>query len=231
MVANADRIVAVCEWLYEALAANGVPRDKLLLNRQGIGLAFRDAAGVVRQRYVAEGPLRLLYIGRWDEVKGIDVVVAAVRTLPAHVDVVLTVYGIASMAGEHDYEAHVRASAAGDPRIIFKSPVSRADLVSLLSAHDALVAPSVWLETGPLVVLEAQAAGLFVLGSRLGGIAELVGNGPAGALVEAGNVQAWALAIEVLAKQHVAGGLPRSDHEVRTMDAVAAEMADVYRSL
>ena len=53
--------------------------------------------------------------------------------------------------------------------------------------YDALVVPSVWLETGPLVVLEAFAAGVPVIGSRLGGIAEMVRDGVDGLLFGAGN--------------------------------------------
>ena len=100
-----------------------------------------------------------------------------------------------------------------------------------MARHDALVVPSLWLETGPLVVLEAQAAGLYVMGSRLGGIAELVGDGAGGELVEAGSVRAWTAAIARLAERRASGALPRRPREVRTMAAAAAEMAELYRSL
>ena len=116
-------------------------------------------------------------------------------------------------------------------RISFEAPVSRDDLASVMSDYDALVVPSLWLETGPLVVLEAQAAGLFVLGSRLGGIAELVDENDAGELVEAGDVAAWAASIERLASRRRQGTLPRPSRPTRTMSSVAEEMADLYRSL
>lgn len=97
-----------------------------------------------------------------------------------------------------------------------------------MSDYDALVVPSLWLETGPLVVLEAQAAGLFVLGSRFGGIAELVDESDAGELVEAGDVAAWAASIERGAAAARRLAAPISSH---TNDVVAEEMAALYQSL
>ena len=231
MAANADRVVAVCEWLFQTLALNGVPPEKLVLNRQGISEAFSQKATAIQREPSRQCSLRLLYIGRWDEVKGIDIAVRAVRALPATVDVVLAICAIPKSPGERTYETMVRELAAGERRVVILPPVPRAELIPLLEKHDVLIVPSIGLETGPLVVLEAQAAGMFVLGSRLGGIAELVDERDAGALVEAGDVAAWSSAIERLWRRHRAGGLPRPKRSVRTMDAVAADMAEVYRSL
>ncbi len=225
MAAAADRVVAVCRWLGEALRASGVPVDKLVLNRQGVASSMAEAMGTPMSPApaVTPGPLSLLYLGRWDPLKGIHVLVRAVRA--ARADLRLTVRAV----GEDDgYAARVRALAGDDPRIRFAGPVSHAALPAEMVRHDVLAVPSLWLETGPLVVLEARAAGLFVLGSRLGGIAELVAEDGDGELVEAGDVAAWTRAIEGLAARHVRRGAPAP---VRTMSDVAADMADLYASL
>jgi glycosyltransferase involved in cell wall biosynthesis len=232
MIANSDRIVAVCQWLHAALAANGVPVQKLLLSRQGVSHDFlhaaRAAAGTRSKR---DAPLRLLYLGRWDPQKGVDVVVRAVRSLPSDIAVNLSIRALPAPQGESAYEESVRSLASGDPRISIEPPVARTDLAVTLSNYDTLVVPSLWMETGPLVVLEAQAAGLFVLGARRGGVAELVDEGDAGELVPAGNIAEWAGAIERLASRHRHNALPRPSRPVRTISTVAAEMADLYRSL
>ena len=70
---------------------------------------------------------------------------------------------------------------------------------AFLSRIDVLAVPSQWLETGPLVVLEAFAAGTPVIGSDLGGIRELVSDGRDGLLVphddvrrlDCGNDSVW----------------------------------------
>jgi glycosyltransferase involved in cell wall biosynthesis len=158
--------------------------------------------------------------------------VRAVRALPGEANVQLTVHAVAGKDEEAAYERSVRRIAGGDPRIAFAPPLARSEVAAAMARHDALVVPSVCLETGPLVVLEAQAAGLYVAGSRLGGIAELVGDGADGELIEAGNVPAWTAAIARLAERRAAGASPsRRPRPVRTMAAAAAEMAELYRSL
>jgi glycosyltransferase involved in cell wall biosynthesis len=232
MIANSDRIVAVCQWLYAALAANGVPAQKLVLSRQGISPDYLHAArAAAGSRSRRNSVLQMLYLGRWDPAKGVDVVVRAVRSLPSEIAVNLTIRAVPASLEHSAYEESVRAFARDDPRISIESSVARNDLAVTLTSYDALVVPSVWMETGPLVVLEAKAAGLFVLGSRLGGIAELVDEGDADELIQLGNVAAWAKAIERLASRHRHGALPRPSRPVRTMSTVAEEMAALYRSL
>jgi glycosyltransferase involved in cell wall biosynthesis len=87
----------------------------------------------------------------------------------------------------------------------------------------------VWLETGPLVVLEAFAAGIPVLGSNLGGISELLMDAAdtnAGLLVEPGNASAWADAIGRLASNRA----PRSSSRPtpRRASDIAGDMRHIY---
>ena len=63
-----------------------------------------------------------------------------------------------------------------------------------LSRVDVLVLPSVWLENSPLVIKEAFAAGVPVVTSDLGGMAELVRRDVDGLLFEPGNADALAVA-------------------------------------
>lgn len=231
MIGNSDRIVAVCEWLYAALTANGVPAHKLILSRQGVTREYLHAARAISRTSRRAAPMQLLFLGRWDAEKGIDVAVRAIRSLAVNIPIHLSIRAIPALRHECGYETSVRAMAGSDARISFDAPIPRSKLASVMADYDVLVVPSLWLETGPLVVLEAQAAGLFVLGSRLGGIAELVDDGNDGELVEAGNVSAWARAIEWLASKYAHGLWPSCHRSVRTMSEAAAEMADLYGSL
>src|SRR5207253_11522125 len=59
----------------------------------------------------------------------------------------------------------------------------RSQLAATLARWDALVVPSLWLESGPQVVYEAFGVQTPVIGSDLGGIGELVQHGRTGFLV------------------------------------------------
>ena len=189
MMANADQIVAVCQWLFDALALNGAAAEKLVLCRQGVSADVVQPPDASRLPHrPADGRLRLLLLARLDPMKGVDVAVRAVRALPEDTPVDLRVCSVPAVGGARGYEDQVRHLAGADPRIRIEGPISRSGPAEALASADVLLAPSIWLETGPLVVLEAQAAGLFVLGSRRGGIAELVREDDSGELVEAGDV-------------------------------------------
>ncbi len=232
MIENADRVVAVCQWLYDALLANGAPASKVVLSRQGISESFRDQAQqAVRQSTTEDRTLRLLYVGRWDRAKGIDVAIRAVLALPSEVPVKLSVRAAKNDSDLGEYEAYVHGLAQADPRIEWVPQMPREQVAGLMAEHHALLVPSNSMETGPLVVLEAQAVGLFVIGARMGGIAELVVDGEHGTLVPAGDIDAWRDAILNLARQHTEGRLAVVKRPVRVMQTAAEEMVALYQSL
>jgi glycosyltransferase involved in cell wall biosynthesis len=86
------------------------------------------------------------------------------------------------------------------------------------------------LETGPLVVLESFAAGVPVVGSNLGGIAEWVKHEKNGLLVQHENVRGWTDALRRCADdRNLVLRLRNGIEAPRTMMMVAQEMAQMYR--
>jgi glycosyltransferase involved in cell wall biosynthesis len=224
-----SRVVAVCQWLFDALRLNGVPEDRLVLSRQATDLPDPPPAPRVRP---SEGPLRLGYLGRFDPVKGVDVLVRAVAGLPKQVPVRLEARGAAADPAGVRYLRRLRRLAGGDGRIEIGGPLPRGGLASFLGGIDALAVPSTLLETGPLVAYEALAHRVPVLGSRLGGIAEVVRDGADGWLLPAGDVPAWRRRIAALAEGRCP--LPRLDAPppaLRTWRQAALEMKDLYRQV
>jgi glycosyltransferase involved in cell wall biosynthesis len=222
-----DRIVAVCEWVRELLLRLGVEPQRLVLNRQGLTQAPSPAA--VTARPGSAGP-KLVFLGRVDRVKGLEVLLRAMALRP-QLPLSLDVYGIFG-SSETPYDRRVRELAAGDSRVQLREPVRPEEVVGVIAQYDWLVVPSLWLETGPLVVLEAAAAGVPVLGTRLGGIAELVRDGVDGLLVDDGQVPTWAHALDAIARDR--GLLPRLRAGIRPprgMDTAAREMLAVYRDV
>jgi glycosyltransferase involved in cell wall biosynthesis len=229
LLALPARVVAVCRWLLDALRLNGVPDDHLVLSRQATDLPESPPARAGRR---PGEPLRLGYLGRFDPVKGVDVLVRAVAGLPEQVPVRLELRGAAADPASERYLRRLRRLARADNRIEIGGPLPRGGLASFLAGIDALAVPSTWLETGPLVAYEALAHRVPVLGSRLGGIAEVVRDGADGWLLPAGDVPAWRRRIAELAEGRCP--LPRLDGPppaLRTWRQAALEMNDLYRQV
>lgn len=188
-LAQVDRVVAVCDWVQDLLLRIGVPAARLIKSRQGL----RDDFPALSRQPAPERP-HFLFLGRAHPFKGADLVVGAFRRMPA-LAATLTLYLVDQDAGGNAWLATLRTRAADDPRIRIACNRPAAEALAALSTASALLVPSRWLETGPLTVLEAFAAGIPVIGSRLGGIAELVRDQVDGWLVESATEAAWAAAL------------------------------------
>jgi glycosyltransferase involved in cell wall biosynthesis len=171
-------------------------------------------------------------VGRIDPEKGVDLLVRAVASLRdeaagAH----LVVVGSAGLAPD-GYPARVRAEAEavlGD-RVRF---VGRTDDVpGTLRALDVLVNASV-AEPFGLSVLEAQATGVAVVGTRAGGIPDFVFDGDNGLLVPSGDAEALAKALDRLVtdpelRARIAER-GRVTAQARGIEARADTIAELYR--
>jgi glycosyltransferase involved in cell wall biosynthesis len=228
MSAAADRVVAVCQWLHDALVANGVPVKKLVLSRQGVAQA---RPGASRPRRPSD-LIRFGFLGRWDPNKGVHILVDAFKRLPAGLPVTLDICAAAQGRSGEEYRDRVEHSSSGDPRIRVHPHIPHQEVGAFLSGLDAVVVPSQWLETGPLVVLEAFASRTPVIGSDLGGIRELVSHGKDGLLLSHNDVNGWTAAMLRLATdrellKRLQGGIG----PVRSMSEVGHEMVALYSEL
>src|SRR5262249_6880812 len=138
------------------------------------------------------------------------------------------VWSIARGEKERTYLNAMIDRAGRDPRVIFHEEETSPERI--YSSIDVLAVPSIWLETGPLVVLEAQAAGLVVVGSNLGGIAERVIDGEDGVLVRPGDARELGQVLMSLAmdRDRLSRLKPKPP---RTMADAAAETWHTYQML
>jgi glycosyltransferase involved in cell wall biosynthesis len=224
MLDEVDHVVAVCGWGRDLLLRNGAASERLTLSRQGVAGAHTGRPpGSTRQ---GGGPLRIAYYGRLDPAKSVGLLVDAVRAAPS-ARVAVDLYLVQAEDGAN---AALRARCAGDGRIVVKPTLAPSQVSRSMAEYDLVAVPSSGLETGPLVVLEAWAAGVPVLGAKRGGIAELVRDGVDGLLIPPGDVDAWSGAIARLAAApELIERLRGNIRPPRTMAQVAAEMAEVYR--
>ena len=152
----------------------------------------------VREQLADDGGVLVGIVGRIDPMKGIDVLVNAMALVPADLDVRLVVVGDVGV-GTSGYADRLegRAGELLGSRARFVG--RRDDVPDVLRSIDILVNASP-AEPFGRSVLEAQATGLAVIGTRQGGIPEFVADGETGLLVEPGDVTQLAAAITELAK-------------------------------
>lgn len=169
------------------------------------------------------GPVRLLFVGRLVEKKGLTHLIRALAALPDDQRYPLTVIGDGPLRAELEAQAEAAQRERG-VKITFAGTGSKEDLREAYASHDILVVPSVPAASGdqdglPVVVLEALGAGMPIIASDLSGIDAVVLPERTGILVPPGDEPALGQAITALA----------SDSERRTeLSRAAVEVAQHY---
>lgn len=225
----ADRIVVVSQWLYDVMVLNGVPPSKLYLSRHGLPQSKLTRGIKTSEESIG---LKIGFVGRLLPIKGVHVLLKAIRSIPANKTVTVYVYANVKWPGEIDYLNKLKKISDGDTRIFFKDELNRENYSEVFGSMDILAIPSVWFEAGPLVALEALAAGVPVMGSDLGGIKEIIKHRINGLLVKPGDVKAWADAILfLLTNKNILREMRSNLKPVKSMKDVAREMDGLYQGL
>lgn len=132
-----------------------------------------------------------LFVGRLAREKGVDVLIEAMRRLPR--DIQLHIVGVGP-----DEEV-LRRQAADLENIRFAGFLQGKALQEQYRDCLASVVPSNWFENFSRTVIESVASGKAVIGSRVGGIEEVVEHEETGLLVEPGDIDQLA---DALARLH-----------------------------
>ena len=122
----------------------------------------------------------ILYFGRVSHEKGLLTLIHAMKEIP---DVQLKI------VGEGPFTEHLKKCIEQERRIniLLTGYLSGEDLKNTIRDSMFTVLPSEWYENYPYSILESFALGKPVVGSRIGGIPELIRHGETGLTFEAGN--------------------------------------------
>jgi glycosyltransferase involved in cell wall biosynthesis len=213
----------VCVAQFERMAGirAGIRPDKLVVIRNGISklqpsVDNRSAVSWPQNRR------RLLFVGRYDRQKGVDVLFRALRNLQDE--------AFAFVIGGSVRNVQV-ADAPQNARCI--SWLSADEIQPYYESADVVVIPSRW-EGLPLVAIEAMRAGATVVATAVGGIPEIVEDGVTGILVPSDDSNALVIALRSLTESDLqrlgAAGQQRIASEF-TLERVHAEILDLYASL
>ena len=138
--------------------------------------------------------VRLLFVGRLAPVKGLRILLEALaQARESRPDLALTIVGDGP-----DRAALETLAAPMGAAVTFTGSLSQEGVAARLGASDALVLPS-FAEGVPVVLMEAMAAGLPVVATRVAGVPELVEDKASGHLVAPGDTAALTAALLALA--------------------------------
>jgi glycosyltransferase involved in cell wall biosynthesis len=190
--AGATLYLAVSEFMAQKYEAAGLfPKDKIM----------------VKSNFAWPTPVRegggeyFLYLGRLAPEKGTATLLRAWERVPAELKIV----------GDGPEADQLRRDA---PRnVSFTGAIPSDEVPGVLAKARALLVPSEWYEGQPRGILEAYAAGVPVIASRIGGLPEVVHEGKTGLLCEPGDPGAWAEAAVALSHDGEAERLGHGAHD------------------
>jgi len=220
VVEAVDLFVAPSRALAEEHRRLGVPAAKLRVSDYGFpGLAPG------RPRREAGPPLAIGFVGTLVWHKGVHVLLEAAARLPRD-RFELLVFG--DLDTFPAYVAALRRQAEGLP-VRFLGGFANGEAARVYERLDVLVVPSLWPENSPLVIHEAFLAGVPVVGARVGGIPDLLGEGAHGLLYDAFSPAELAARLSLLLDSP--GELARlaaSAPPVKPIERDAAEWEAIY---
>lgn len=186
-----DRVIAPSRFMRSKLIEGGWPEGKVLaLQNFADDAILARASGVAGDVTDRESPY-LLFFGRLSAEKGVDVLLrafdAAAPSLPR--DMRLIVVGDGPDAAEF---RELAASLDSASRIEFAGYQTGDALQTYVERTSLAIASSRCRENMPYSIVEAFAAGTPVVGTRIGGIPELVADGVTGFTCEPGDVATMA---------------------------------------
>jgi starch synthase len=171
----------------------------------------------------------VIFVGRITRQKGVPVLLRAAAQLDPGAQLVLC----AGQADTPELLAEVTSLVEGLPRVVWiPKMLTKREVIQLLTHATVFACPSLYEPLG-IVNLEAMACGTAVVGSRTGGIPEVVADGVTGLLVEPDDPPALASALnELLADPARAAAMGQAGRERAVTefgwDTVAAQTAALY---
>ena len=171
-----------------------LPLDAFRVVPNGVDVERFEAAEPLPELADPERPV-LLFVGRLEERKGLDVLVRAfLRLRETRPGLRLVVVG----DGPERHHCESLLPVGAKPDVLFVGAVTEEDKPRFHASADVYVAPNLGGESFGIVLLEAMAAGLPVVASDIPGFRNVVSDGREGRLVPPGDAKALAREVDRL---------------------------------
>ncbi len=234
----ADTIVVTTEMEKEDLVRlYGAAHTKIKVNPAGVDLdLFRPMDKLeARGRLGLDESRIILYVGRIEPLKGIDILLEAVSLMEWGTDYRLIIVGGSLEGDEHlEFLKNLARELGIEDKVSFTGSIEQDKLPSFYSAADVFVLPS-HHESFGLVALEAMACGSPVIASRVGGLKTFLNNGESGYLIPWQCPEPFAQRLDILLANPSLMNTMGNAAKLKALDmgwgGVAERMLDLYTGL
>jgi len=222
-----DRILVPSRFYRDAFAGRGLDPERITVVPHGLDPA--PFQGIDRRRAAADR-MRVGCLGTVIPSKGAHVLLEAVKGLGDRVEV--HIHGERVPYHEDDgYLDRLKAAVPEDVEVTFHGAYEPHELPAILENLDVLVAPSVWYEAFGLTVREGFLAGVPVVASNLGGLAEAL-EGERGLLFTPGDAEDLRRQLARLLDDPELRDRVRGRPEwVRSVEAMAQDTVAIYKAV
>ncbi len=217
---SAHKLITPTQFVSDWYAGYGVPEEKLQVIPHGFDLPSQ----IVRSDRATDTPLRFVYIvGGLTWQKGGHILLQAFAEIKGQAEL----WVVGDETTDPIYASKLHTLASGKVR--FWGKLTHEAVWDIWSQVDVVVVPALWYETFSFIVSEAYAAGVPVVASRLGPLADRVKDGIDGLLVPAGDVPALGAALQrFLQEPALLAHLQSGIQPVRTLDDHVNDLETVY---
>lgn len=227
LFAVSEKVFVLSIWFKELLIVNKLSENKMVLLPKALPYetVFERTESLEKKQGV---PLKFVYIGRISRIKGLHTILEALKAIDTN-SWVLDIYG---QVTEEDYGWECNKIIKDiSGAITWKGAIKPKDVVKTLQQYDALIFPTIIQEMVGLVVQEAFAAGIPVIGSDVKGIAEQVTDKVDGLLFAAGDPKSLRCILhEVIRNNSLLPALAANIKTPKLFKEVAIKTLETYKS-
>jgi glycosyltransferase involved in cell wall biosynthesis len=221
-VLETNVLLTVSEFVKSMYVRQGYPESRLRVLPPPVSISDRIS---FRQREFRGYPIRFGYLGKVSPLKGAHILAEAAAAVPPE-RARFTLYGDAA-AEDRPY---LLALAAHHTGMHFAGPYGPDQLPAILEDIDIAILPSLARETRGMVGLEAQAAGLPIIGSDAGALPEYVQHEVNGLLFTTGSAAALRAALlRIIEDPAILSRLSANVRPPERMPAHVQRMGAAYR--
>jgi len=221
ILGRVDLFLSPSKFLMNMFIRHGIPKNKIVYSRYG----FRKDLIKYKDRKHSSGSIiRFGFIGRIVPTKGVHILLKAFNRM-RNKNARLLVFGYYG-----NLLSYLKRYA--NERVYFMGGFHNREIDKILDQIDVLVVPSIWYENSPLVIQEAFLAGIPVIASNIGGMAELVKDRINGFTFKVGDIDDLAEKMDYIADNpEILNDIRPSRDSVRSIEDDAKSTLEIYRKL